>query len=807
MRKLLLFALSLSLTTPIISEAASTTSSDHRGLGAVTTIKKVKYRRKSFAKASMPGFKGPQILKKPVKLSIEEARESLHHEVHMANGKILKHKLIETKTNKVLFLGFPYGQDDYIAAADTAVKTQYTVAQYEQFIANHQQNLNTTNAVSPQKHTSPLKAAVASSLATTNTAAATPLSPYANYLSAAANSSTGFLSGELCYNYTSQTASTIIAGSALSSQGTASSMAGQFNASASIQGSYGLFSANENFSYSNNYQNSSASGNQSFNSLSVFQISNTLDPNYPLTQYGLNQQTTGSFAALCGDRFVDTLYVGMLITGDLNWSSATSSLSTTITNDLSGSYGLDSISTAVSNTNAQSASSSQMNFTITQLGGGQQAEAVISTAVVTNKNILNACLAGSTADCTTYVSNINAAVALANNDFITDLNASKTMVNGVSYFTDLSMVEPFPNGVQGPNALYLSTGNLGDMNVSSPAAIINAAYPSYLNAFTTNSALTNYTDQITNYLNLINQNTTLGNRANTLANNISQYTFNPNQEMNNIKTTLQKLGQVYNNDATAMLANVKTCLLTKTPTTALTDCAPVLNLYTTYNSSLSANMVNAWDWYNNSVTALENPTSALATSQTFSTSTSLSDLNSALQNTMALQYASYYTAINPQGVAWATQQYGFPNDVVWLNNLTSPWGCTSPLSGGICSPFTWGPTITDPQSLPALVTFCDQYWTGGVTDAWVNLLPIAASYSANASMFSPVTDYLPYSYSVYNFGFYNDTSFPPTPAILKLMDLSCVQNFDSPCEYFQQSNVSTTYRITNDIVPIANFFK
>jgi hypothetical protein len=181
-----------------------------------------------------------------------------------------------------------------------------------------------------------------------------------------------------------------------------------------------------------------------------------------------------------------------------------------------------------------------------------------------------------------------------------------------------------------------------------------------------------------------------------------------------------------------------------------------------------------------------------------------------MQNSVALQYVSYLTATNPYGDAYAQQKFTYPNDVLWVTALTSPWNCSFSSSCGTFQSSWVSALIPDPQGLAAMVTFADQAWPGlaPVTglQAWVNLLPIAAGHTADM-LTSTLSDYLPWTYSIYNTGFYQDNEFPPTAASLSQDGGACVSTFLSPCPYYQQTNAPTAYLVTNHIYPITNFFK
>lgn len=828
MRKLILFALSLSLTTPIISEAASSAATDHRAMGFIP-----KYRRKHSTKLIVP--------------------VSNHvHEVHMHQGKVIKIRVVEPKTGKVQFLGFPYGLDPVIKAGNTAIITKHSKASFQQFIDAHLKTLELAKNVAPQiansplKPSIPLKSARMASMVTTASVTTpsyptdcnttTSLSPtsYSCSLSAAADTATGLISGSACYNFNSVQSNSQISTSFLAQTST-NSLSQQMNASGSINGTYGMFSASADFTIGESYESSSTSGSLYLDFANVREFTNTLDTTYPLSQYGRQAVSTNTFAGSCGDRFVETIWGGMLIVGNLTWSSTSTTNSQNISTSVSGSYGLNTITTAVSTAKTNSDTSSKIGYTTQIFGGGTQAQATVLAADSANKyassigNTVNSdkelCFTGNTTACTTYISELQSAAITANSQYETAIVDAKTGL----LVSNLDSVFLFPNGVKG-TAISLpvpSTSTaLSYMNVIDPSNIITAATNALNNtttfSFTANSALINYKTQINNYLTILNQIATLYERANVLLAALSVNTnFNPSSEMNDIGSLgiLGQLKTTYLNDRTLMVNNLKACFATETATTALTDCAPIINLYTTYNPSITTNINSVWDWYTQSYKYLVS--GLTSTTQVFSAETQAVYVESALQNSLALQYKSVFTAHNPLGSSYAQNTFGYLNDVLWVTNLSSPWNCLDP-NPYTCSTFEVANinSTPDPQGMPALITFNDYNWvglladsTGKVLKSWVNLMPINSTTPSMLSIGSLNSDLTPvvspYRYTVYNLGFSQSYELPPTKASFKATVTGCVQNFSSPCDYKQTATApanNPSFTVTNTISHIQNFF-
>jgi hypothetical protein len=797
-----MFVLSLSLTAPMVSLATSSTPlADHQALGIAPTVQKVKHRRMSFTKT----------YPKPVH----------HHEVHMHNGKVIIMKLVETKTGKVLFHGMPYGLDAVQKAGKAAKKTRYTPANYKKFMEVHlkklkqAKNTKTQIAYSPVKTSIPLKSPRMTAMATTasyptDCSTNSSTAGYTCGISAAADTTTGWISGSECYNFNSTKMSGFNTSSDFSSINSSSSTAGQMNASTSISGRYGLLSAEADLSLSDQWDSSANSKDMNFNFINVFQIANTLDPSYPLSRYGRNAVATNSFSGVCGNRFVTNQWVGILITGHLSINAQTTASLATMNTNLKASYGLSSITTAVSTAKSDTSGSSEISFTLKMIGGGTAAQSYISDAA--GSSYLPACVSSfDTVACANFLTVLNYQAAQANKSFMNETVTSTGL--------DLSNVQTFADGVNGtatPIVKPNTSAGLGYLTVIDPSAIIsdatNAANNTTSFSLTTNSALINYKDPITHYLQIVNQISTLQKRADKLNTALATNAgYDPNLEMDSLIDLTTNLVAVYKKDKKAMYDNLTACFLTGTATTALIDCAPILNLTTTYNPALSSDILTAWDWYTNSYNTLVSGLSS-STTPTSVTKNAIF-LQSALQNSLALQYSSRFSAKNPLGSPYASQQFSYPNDVLWVTNLPSIWRCETQ-DPYVCSTFETANIYStpNPAGKPALITFNDFNWPGlytqgGWIKSWINLIPLD---SPTGNMFSLVEDASPYRYTIYDLGFSQSYELPPTGATLTVSPSYCVQNFDSPCGYYQASTSldnNKSFKISNEISVIPSFFE
>jgi hypothetical protein len=385
-----------------------------------------------------------------------------------------------------------------------------------------------------------------------------------------------------CFNVTSQISGAPTTRLSFSSQNTASSSASQTNISASVKLAYGAFKATDDFSFSDNYKSSANSGNMYFSAYVLYTLQNTYDANNPLNGFGqmMKSQGANQFVQQCGSNFITVVPAGMLTFGEFSFSSSSSQASQAISNTLKANYGLDSLSLAVNAAKQVSNSSTQMDFTLTIMGGGPTATNIIVQAYNNESSDLKQCIQGTASNCDSFAVAMNSAVAKAASTFQSEVTTPLPL--------DISIFETFPNGVSG-----VSTGQLMYLPVSGIVAGASDIYKQYQT-------------QLNTYVGLLNQIGTLYSRASVLNSKIYGTLFNP-QSLLNISGYLGSIQTTYQSDKNKMIQNLFNCL------GDVTQCGPIVN----------NTITNAYDWYG---------TPSPAGNKNFL----------AQQNTVALQYAGIY---------------------------------------------------------------------------------------------------------------------------------------------------------------------
>lgn len=614
-----------------------------------------------------------------------------HFEAKLSGNKLVKYELIRNKDGKIRLAVYPHG---YAEAGQVGKIKKYTVPAFKAFLKSRNKKGVKLDKKTPQP--------VRDFNSTVSTVAAS--TTYNTGLGLGYNSSTGYIpQSGYCFNATTSLSTPGAINDSFSSQNTASSFASETNVSASVNGSYGLFSASEKATYQNNYQSSQQSGQTYFTASAVYTASNTLDTsngaNTALQNYG-NQQLSSNFSTSCGSQFVNSLPVGFLVTGQFAWSTSSSSNSTSITSSTSGSYGngLDTISTAVSKSTFNSTTSNQFDFTVQVLGdtpagsGTYTASQYITNAIADNASYQDGCFNGNVSDCNTFATNMNSAAASAVSTF-------NSYYGGTVLPSDLSNMVGFPNGVQG-----VSTSPIGLTLLSSLISVSDIS----------DDILEPYATQITSYLTLLNQISTLNQRVGTLMQNIGSgtgpNTLNPYPQIDIYNDYLAPLALIYGNDYSSILANLKACL-TATSDNVGTACATIV-------STINTGVTDADQWYGSNG---PNPNKNTTQNQTF-----------AQQNATALQYNGS-SSMSPFLAG------------LWVNTLPSPW--TYPLPS----------SITNIAGNPAFigVAIAPYYWpsyTAGVTyAAYATIFPQPSNGLFSGGATSSLSSY-PDSYTLTNNG-------------------------------------------------------
>jgi hypothetical protein len=343
------------------------------------------------------------------------------------------------------------------------------------------------------------------------------------------NSSTGPTPGD-CLNYTFTTLSNNALQEKFSSQKTAASSAEQIHASASVNLAFDLFQAQDQFSFSDQWQSSTNSTNQYYNIFSLYTLNTTISSTEPLTPQGEQAQSDGTFNTLCGSEYLSAVPVGMVATLTINFGSSSESTAQSITNTLTVSAGLDSVSTAVEVANQNTTSSSYFTFNMTLYGGGNTAHNTLVDAFSKTNSQGQAfyalCAQGNSDACTTFTSNLTQGAAAAVSSF-------GDLVAGLSPPTnslDLSFLQIFPHGV---------AGALTPQAVTSP--IPASTIP-------TNEVLAPYKPQLEQFLTLLDQVATLNNRIGLLQGLFRNTpSLNPVQFLD-LVSYVNRLGNTYNAD-------------------------------------------------------------------------------------------------------------------------------------------------------------------------------------------------------------------------------------------------------------------
>jgi len=391
--------------------------------------------------------------------------------VKMAGDFIASVHLIRNEDDKVVFNGYPYGRMFAWSQPSKLQAMEMSYSEYEQFMANY--NKNRTVSATTSVYNTGLPVGYDPSLGPTHTS---------------------------CFNYGSQIAGAPTTRLSFSSQNTASSSAAQTNIAASVKLSYGAFSAHDNFSFSSSYKKSANSGNIFFTTYVLYTLQNTYDPGNPLNSFGqmLKSQGAASFVQQCGSNFITVVPAGMLIFGELSFSSSSSQASRAISNTLKANYGLESLSLAVHAAQQVSNSSTSMAFTLEVMGGGTKVIQNITNAYNNQSAALKDCMSVSSSTAPSSCQSF----AVAMNNAVVQSAAIFQQQMTTPLPSDISIFETFPNGVAG-----VSTDPLMYLPIS---GIVSGASDIYQQ----------YRTQLDRYVGLINQITTLYSKASVLNNKI-----------------------------------------------------------------------------------------------------------------------------------------------------------------------------------------------------------------------------------------------------------------------------------------------
>lgn len=609
------------------------------------------------------------------KLTNQQVWKNQHYEVQMQGKRIGTFRLVHNTDGRIMHEAHPYGHMD--KSSLSKVK-RYTVPAFMKFIKA--QAAKERAAIKKSRRpiapvtakTRSAMASTAESSTTTGTASGSS-SPCGGKtctkgLGLGYNPSTGYIgSGSTCFNEVT-TLNAPNSSSQFSVATGASSYASQTQASASISGSYGLFSASADATYSNNYATSSNSGSVFFSAAGLYTAVNAWNG---LNTIGNQSNAAGTFGQYCGSNFISSAEVGGFTSVQFGWSTTTSSASQAVSASLSASAssGLGSISGAVSagQKSSSSSDSNSYSFSMNTLGGGTILSAAVSNAQSNNASLQNSCETGSPSDCVTWAINYNAAVVAG----ISGSNGF--MASYANSPTDLTGLMLFPNpllGVGGQSSLQSQSISLLETNDSNTYSDVFESYAPALN----------------NYIAIYNQIQTLSNRANYLYGALSNY----QSTTLNVSNYIQPMINQYADDAKVMLSNIDNCLTGSTSSNLSTICEPITTLY-------SSGVKSAYQWYGSNGPNPNNYASYI-----------LSNLQN---NTIALQYTGTYKD---------TVGSYFNMDAAWISQLPGSGGWNpAPVNGNL-------------YSLPALVGFVDSPWTLTNTATTYPYIEIMALNSGNS---------------------------------------------------------------------------
>jgi len=514
--------------------------------------------------------------------AIADPSDTHHIEVKQFDGKMVSIELIRDADGRKVGIAYPYGPQ-FLKTLSSLPVLKMSVSEFQQFVQD--------NPAPPE-----LSAG-----------------PYATGMAIGYDDSTGATPGQ-CYNFTSQPSSQQ-RNSSFETTNSISSIAQSLNISASIKASFGQFSGNNDFSFSDSSNASLNSGAAYLNASTTFTLTNAVDPSDPLNAAGQGALMGGTFASVCGSQYMNTLLAGMSVVGRLYWTSSSSTQASKFSDTFKATVGLTSLSGAVSGAQTVSDASFSCGFDLTINGGGAYATA-ITTALADNTASLESCCSGNTSACGTWSGNMTTAINDNVGNFASILN--NWPANGAQ---NLVSVWPFPEGIAG--------------NVSNPRTTTAAS--TLVSGNTSDPWETgNIKPALQNYLTVLNQIKTLDKRAAHLSSAVSG-AFTPSYL--NLASILTGLSNGYSaevgNTSTAntMLYNLNTCLSDETTSTNVTSqCAPIIDLY-------NATVRSAYDFFDMSGPVPNWPEQ---------------------QNTIALQYTGFFVSDN--GSSW-------PEDVLYIDQL------------------------------------------------------------------------------------------------------------------------------------------
>lgn len=393
-----------------------------------------------------------------------------------------------------------------------------------------------------------------------------------------------------------------------------STFANTFNAKASIAASYGLFKANANFAYSNNYQGSNFGNTVSFLAYDATNASFNLTGLSPMGLYLLASDPQ-IFQQNCGSSVMQSAILGIGYTASLTATADNAAQQDQVNAQINASYSFASVSASVGESNSSTSASYSLTAQFIQNGDYvyTQNHSIGGTNVtpgMTFSDVLalweaaqpnggaTACLNSMTpasnntagANCKQYLNNLSvetqALISAANADM-----ASSTQLGN-----NLSLFDIYPDGVLIPDGISVS-GTISSATVMGNPIIQTqlANYPDSSLAQQASTNLNSVADPyagsgttLLNYVQTMLQINTLANRANFLASLIRKTGYTTSTlEADKL---LSNLANMYSYDVTTLQGQLASCLNgpNDTPAGSPSNCA---------NLSLASN--NAYSYYQN----------------------------------------------------------------------------------------------------------------------------------------------------------------------------------------------------------------
>ncbi len=687
--------------------------------------------------------------------------------MRLNNGRLAALFLTRKRDGKVTFRGYPHGLK-FAAQAGPAIP-----------VTDQELNLMIYGRRTHSSH------AKARSAAAEPTATATPVTGFTIGL----NESTGSTVGP-CFNFTIGNPGAAIDNvDNFNTLSAASSVANVFNARLSVSGTYEGFSASNDFTYSDNYNSTSFSSSYLFSASALYNLPITIQ-NPAINAFGMQEEQAGDFAQACGSEVYDVVGAGMLIVGELSFSSNSSQSNSSVSEKMTandGAGGLQNLDAASMESNMVADSSNSFDFTLDTYGGGEDSTNALKNALEANSQNLADCSAGVAAQpnqadaCTMFTSNLNTAAGTAIDDF------TNAVMNGTQDYADF---EQFPNGIVGastqPTILTEPVSDIAPVSADDPFQ----DYSSQLSAYTT----------LMNQVSTLNQRATAINAAvtPTITSNNQTTNYNTNQvdligDSANLMTAYSTaldgaVGPGQPPLTGSMISNLGVCLGYLPPPegaeTVAEDCDPIINNLTSGSNPVLID--SAYEYF-----STDNPN---LTAQNFT----------AQQNAIALQY----NVLNNSERACDDKPCGQENNPMQAMYVVLP---------GFAG--TSGAPI---QNLASMTAFVDQEWTATngkghpmlSTDNWVVILPMGPESPLpdllNMDMFTamntaPISPG-PQFWGIINDGWYSENSFPDT--IFTGLSTQCSTMITVPCAFEVASGFDKNGRgsLSLTYTPIASFF-